>query len=105
MSTHARYNEFVFFAQLIGDWNSLLDFWLAEKNWLAAIDVLSRQSRPELYYKSAFVLMEHVPEETINLWIRQSNLNPRHLIPALLRYTTSLHSRTVYDRVFSIKLR
>lgn len=30
--------------------------------------------------------MEHAPYGTVNSWIRQPNLNPRHLIPALLRY-------------------
>lgn len=30
--------------------------------------------------------MENDPYETVNVWMRQSNLNPRQLIPALLRY-------------------
>lgn len=35
--------------------------------------------------------MENAPYETVNVWMRQPNLNPRQLIPALLRYD---HSRT-----------
>lgn len=30
--------------------------------------------------------MENDPYETVNVWMRQSNLNPRQLIPALLKY-------------------
>jgi hypothetical protein len=30
--------------------------------------------------------MENEPYETVNVWMRQSNLNPRQLIPSLLRY-------------------
>lgn len=30
--------------------------------------------------------MENEPYETVNVWMRQNNLNPRQLIPALLRY-------------------
>lgn len=33
--------------------------------------------------------MENAPYETVNVWMRQPNLNPRQLIPALLRYDHS----------------
>ena len=106
MSTHGRHEELVYFAQLIQDWDKLLDHWLAEKNWLASIDVLSRQSRGVRFFKSAGVLMEHAPEETVNLWIRQNNLNPRHLIPALLKYNNTTGNRVTQLRViFYVALR
>jgi hypothetical protein len=30
--------------------------------------------------------MENVPERTVDMWINHPKLNPRYLIPALLRY-------------------
>ncbi|CEI89322.1 Putative Vacuolar protein sorting-associated protein 18 homolog [Rhizopus microsporus] len=41
---------------------------------------------PDVFYKFSPVLMENEPYETVNVWMRQNNLNPRQLIPALLRY-------------------
>jgi hypothetical protein len=31
--------------------------------------------------------MENEPHETVNVWMKQTNLNPRQLIPALLKYS------------------
>jgi hypothetical protein len=42
--------------------------------------------------------MENIPEKVIDMWINHSKLNPRHLIPALLRYN---HSSTV-DKVAEV---
>lgn len=30
--------------------------------------------------------MENVPEKAVDIWINHPKLNPRHLIPALLRF-------------------
>ena len=37
--------------------------------------------------------MEHAPYETVNGWIRNVNLNPKHLIPALLKYSPTQNPR------------
>lgn len=45
------------------------------------------QNEPDLYYKFSPVLMQHIPEETVNAWIEQKErLDPRKLIPALVYY-------------------
>ena len=33
--------------------------------------------------------MENAPSETVVVWMRQTNLNPRNLMPALLKYDHS----------------
>ena len=33
--------------------------------------------------------MENAPYDTVNVWMRQTELNPRNLIPALLKYDHS----------------
>jgi hypothetical protein len=42
--------------------------------------------------------MENVPEKAVDMWINHPKLNPRHLIPALLRYN---HSNRI-DRVSEV---
>lgn len=44
-----------------------------------------------MYYKYSPILVQKLPYETVNLWIRNVNLNPKHLIPALLKYRTDLN--------------
>lgn len=46
--------------------------------------------------------MENEPYETVNVWMRQNNLNPRQLIPALLRYDHKKSSEK-YAQVRDIK--
>lgn len=48
--------------------------------------------------------MENEPYETVNVWMRQNNLNPRQLIPALLRYDHKKASEK-YAQVRGIKSR
>lgn len=50
---------------------------------------------PNLYYKYCPILIEHLPTETVNLLIsRSSDLNPRNLIPALMRYQRAHEAET-----------
>ncbi|KAI7899794.1 Pep3/Vps18/deep orange family-domain-containing protein [Cokeromyces recurvatus] len=86
ITSHGRSEEFLYFASLIGDYEKVISYWITEKNWTKALAVLSKEADPEVFYKFSPVLMENEPYETVNVWMRQSNLNPRQLIPALLRY-------------------
>ncbi|KAG1222547.1 hypothetical protein G6F35_005228 [Rhizopus arrhizus] len=86
MTTQGRTDEYLFFASLIGDYDKVIGHWITEKNWTKALNVLSKEADPDVFYKFSPVLMENEPYETVNVWMRQNNLNPRQLIPALLRY-------------------
>ncbi|KAL7316431.1 tethering complex subunit [Mucor circinelloides] len=86
IASQGRNDEFLFFASLIGDYDKVISHWITEKNWTKALAVLSKEADPDVFYKFSPVLMENDPYETVNVWMRQSNLNPRQLIPALLRY-------------------
>ncbi|CEG66164.1 hypothetical protein RMATCC62417_02794 [Rhizopus microsporus] len=86
MASQNRTNEYLFFASLIGDYEKVISYWITEKNWTKALEVLSKEADPDVFYKFSPVLMENEPYETVNVWMRQNNLNPRQLIPALLRY-------------------
>ncbi|KAI7887643.1 Pep3/Vps18/deep orange family-domain-containing protein [Mucor mucedo] len=86
ISSHGRHSEILYYAFYIGDYEKVIDNWIFEKNWDKAIQVLDKQVKNDLFYKFSSPLMENVPEKTVDMWIHHPNLNPRHLIPALLRY-------------------
>lgn len=48
----------------------------------------------DLIYKYSTLLIDHVPVELVNLWLDRPGLNPRYLIPALLRYH---HSNSILE--------
>ncbi|KAI8094681.1 Pep3/Vps18/deep orange family-domain-containing protein [Thamnidium elegans] len=85
ISSHGRHSEILYYAFYIGDFEKVIDNWISEKNWDKAIQVLDGQNKPDLFYKFSLPLMENVPEKAVDMWINHSKLNPRHLIPALLR--------------------
>ncbi|KAF2404800.1 vacuolar sorting-associated protein [Trichodelitschia bisporula] len=88
ISSHGREEELLFFATAVQDHNYVLAYWVQRERWPAALDVLQKQSAPETFYKYAAVLMAHVPAELVDILMRQTNLDPERLIPALLHYTT-----------------
>lgn len=86
ISSHGRREELLYYAANINDYSYVLAYWIQRERWIDALDVLKKQSDPEIFYKYSSVLMSGAPMETVNILMRQSNLNARHLIPALLNY-------------------
>ena len=86
ISSHGRQHELLYYANTINDYGYVLAYWVQREKWLDALDVLKRQTDPEMFYKYSSVLMANLPMETVDILMRQANLNPRNLIPALLNY-------------------
>ncbi|KAF9187387.1 hypothetical protein BGZ50_001965 [Haplosporangium sp. Z 11] len=86
LASHGRTDQLLFYAVLIGDYERVISHWIQEKNYKNALEVLSKQESLDTYYRFSPVLMENSPYETVSAWMRQPNLNPRNLIPALLKY-------------------
>ncbi|KAG0252035.1 hypothetical protein BG011_007258 [Mortierella polycephala] len=86
LASHGRTDQLLFYAVLIGDYERVISHWVQEKNFKSALEVLSKQESLDTYYRFSPVLMENSPYETVSAWMRQPNLNPRNLIPALLKY-------------------
>ncbi|KAG8698773.1 hypothetical protein FRC09_007030 [Ceratobasidium sp. 395] len=85
---HGRMDIFLNFANVSGDFERIIEYWVSEEEWVKAIDVLNRQVRKvdvELYYRFASVLMGAAPKETVDAWTRRPALDPIRLIPALLQ--------------------
>ncbi|KAF9438781.1 hypothetical protein BGZ76_004857 [Entomortierella beljakovae] len=86
LSSHGRTDQLLTYAALINDYERVISHWIQEKNYKNALDVLYKQESLDIYYRFSPVLMENLPYETVSAWMRQPNLNPRNLIPALLKY-------------------
>lgn len=43
MTSQNRTNEYLFFASLIGDYEKVISYWITEKNWTKALEVLSKE--------------------------------------------------------------
>ncbi|KAI9862891.1 MAG: hypothetical protein M1813_004063 [Trichoglossum hirsutum] len=86
ISSHGREEELLFYASSVNDYNYVLSYWVQRERWTETLNVLKKQTKPEIFYKYSSVLMSHVPVELIDILTRQSNINPRNLIPALLNY-------------------
>lgn len=83
---HGRTDMYLYYATLIGDHERVVEHWILEEEWTKAIEVISRQSSLDLYYRFGPVLMRHSPKETVDAWLKQPALDPLRLVPALLQF-------------------
>jgi hypothetical protein len=86
ISSHGREEELLYFATLVNDYDYVLSYWIQRDRWEESLTVLKKQTKPQNFYKYSTVLMANVPAELIDILMRQSNLDPQRLIPALLNY-------------------
>ncbi|KAF2738624.1 hypothetical protein EJ04DRAFT_428532 [Polyplosphaeria fusca] len=86
ISSHGREEELLHFATVVNDYNYVLAYWVQRERWQESLDVLKKQTDHEVFYKYSSVLMAHVPVEFVEILTRQTNLEARKLIPALLNY-------------------
>ncbi|QDS70037.1 hypothetical protein FKW77_003933 [Venturia effusa] len=86
ISSHGREEELLYFATVVNDYNYVLSYWIQRDRWEESLAVLKKQTSPENFYKYSSVLMANVPVALVDILMRQSNLDPDRLIPALLNY-------------------
>ncbi|EIE75688.1 hypothetical protein RO3G_00392 [Rhizopus delemar RA 99-880] len=87
MTTQGRTDEYLFFASLIGDYDKVIGHWITEKNWTKALNVLSKEADPDVFYKFSPVLMENEPYET-NQAIRYLS----HVVTTLNNTDPAIHN-------------
>ncbi|GFN86697.1 vacuolar protein sorting-associated protein 18 homolog [Plakobranchus ocellatus] len=91
IASHGDVEDLVFFAVLMKDFERVIGHHIQHENYRGALDVLTKQSDMELYYRFSPLLMQYVSKETVEAWIKQGRqLDPKKLIPALVQYD---HSR------------
>lgn len=88
-SSHGREEELLYFATVVNDYNYVLAYWVQRERWQETLDVLKKQTDPEIFYKYSSVLMANVPVELVEVMMRQTNLNAQKLIPAFLNYNNN----------------
>lgn len=86
ISSHGREEELLYFATVVNDYNYVLAYWVQRERWQESMDVLKKQTDPEIFYKYSSVLMAHVPTDLVEIMMRQTNLDAQKLIPAFLNY-------------------
>ncbi|KAK9795718.1 putative Pep3/Vps18/deep orange domain-containing protein [Seiridium cardinale] len=86
ISSHAREEELLFFANATNDYNFVLSYWVQRERWTEALNVLKKQTDPDVFYRYSSVLMTHVGHELVEILMRHPGLKPRNIIPALLDY-------------------
>ena len=86
ISSHGREEELLYYAMVVQDYNFVLGYWIQRERWSESLATLKKQTDPDTFYKYSSVLMSHVPNELVDVLMRQSNIEPKKLIPALLNY-------------------
>lgn len=89
ISSHGREEELLYFATVVNDYNYVLSYWVQRERWTESLDVLKKQTDPEIFYKYSSVLMAHVPVELVDIMMRHTTFNAQKLIPAFLNYNNS----------------
>ncbi|KAF2841545.1 hypothetical protein M501DRAFT_928930 [Patellaria atrata CBS 101060] len=90
ISSHGREEELLYYATVIEDYNYVLAYWIQRERWAESLTVLNKQTNPDTFYKYSSVLMAAVPIELVEIMMRQTNLDARKLIPALLNYNKNV---------------
>jgi hypothetical protein len=70
----------------VNDYNYVISYWIQRERWKEALDVLKKQTEPEMFYRYSSGLIMHVAPDLVDILMRQAVLEPRNLIPALLGY-------------------
>ena len=86
---HGREAELLYFATVVNDYGYVLAYWIQRERWSDALNVLMKQTDADVFYEYSTVLMNNVAPELVDVLTRQSNIEPRNIIPALLSYNMS----------------
>ena len=69
------------------DFEKVINHHLQHDSHKSALDVLAKQHDMELFYKFSPILMQNVPNDTVDAWINKGKqLDPKRLIPAIVQY-------------------
>ncbi|KAL5972999.1 Vacuolar protein sorting-associated protein 18 like protein [Asimina triloba] len=94
LESYGRVDELVYFAGLKEHYEIVVHHYIQQGEAKKALEVLQKPSVPiELQYKFAPDLIMLDAYETIESWMTTSNLNPRRLIPAMMRYSSEPHAK------------
>lgn len=89
LESYGRVDELVYFASLKEQYDIVVHHYIQQGEAKKALEVLQKPSVPiDLQYKFAPDLIMLDAYETVESWMATKNLNPRKLIPAMMRYSS-----------------
>ncbi|KAJ8763821.1 hypothetical protein K2173_003603 [Erythroxylum novogranatense] len=92
LESYGRVEELVYFASLKELYEIVVHHYIQQAEAKKALDVLQKPAVPiDLQYKFAPDLIVLDAYETVESWMSTKNLNPRKLIPAMMRYSSEPH--------------
>ncbi|KAJ2715888.1 tethering complex subunit [Coemansia spiralis] len=84
--SHGRRDFWLYYAHLRGDYERIVEHWMEKEEFQQAIEILGHYGTPAMFYRYAPALMSTEPAALVDILMRQPNLVPSKLIPALMRY-------------------
>lgn len=94
LESYGRVDELVFFASLKEQHDIVVHHYIQLGEAKKALQVLQKLNVPiDLQYKFAADLIMLDAYETVESWMIRKDLNPRKLIPAMMRYSSESHSK------------
>ncbi|KAL6975784.1 Vacuolar protein sorting-associated protein 18 like protein [Sarracenia purpurea var. burkii] len=94
LESYGRVDELVYFASLKKQYEIVVHHYIQQGEAKKALEVLQKPDVPiDLQYKFAPDLIMLDAYETVESWMITKNLNPRKLIPAMMRYSSEPHAR------------
>uniref|UniRef100_A0A2P2LBB4 Vacuolar membrane protein pep3 n=1 Tax=Rhizophora mucronata TaxID=61149 RepID=A0A2P2LBB4_RHIMU len=94
LESYGRVDELVYFASLKEQYEIVIHHYIQQGEAKKALEVLQKPTVPiDLQYKFAPDLIALDAYETVESWMSTKNLNPRKLIPAMMRYSSEPHAK------------
>ncbi|XP_077238877.1 zinc ion binding protein isoform X2 [Tasmannia lanceolata] len=94
LESYGRVDELVYFASLKEHYELVVHHYIQQGEAKKALEVLQKPTVPiDLQYKFAPDLIMLDAYETVESWMASRNLNPRRLIPAMMRYSSEPHAK------------
>ncbi|KAJ4977061.1 hypothetical protein NE237_002167 [Protea cynaroides] len=94
LESYGRVDELVYFASLKKHYEIVVHHYIQQGEAKKALEVLQKPGVPiDLQYKFAPDLIMLDAYETVESWMATNNLNPRKLIPAMMRYSSEPHAK------------
>ncbi|KAK6282037.1 hypothetical protein POUND7_015862 [Theobroma cacao] len=94
LESYGRVEELVYFASLKEQYEIVVHHYIQQGEAKKALEVLRKPVVPiDLQYKFAPDLITLDAYETVESWMASNNLNPRKLIPAMMRYSSEPHAK------------
>ncbi|XP_021283563.1 vacuolar protein sorting-associated protein 18 homolog [Herrania umbratica] len=94
LESYGRVEELVYFASLKQQYEIVVHHYIQQGEAKKALEVLRKPVVPiDLQYKFAPDLITLDAYETVESWMASNSLNPRKLIPAMMRYSSEPHAK------------